>query len=187
MHKSKKQPLKSDTPAAGRGKPTKALILLSLALILGTLVIAVGQQGGGVANKDIPVEDRFENAVKAREPKFKLTNKLKRKNRQENYVLQGWKSDEEVVSATTYELASAEEAAGLLKSTLDAPLSVPVQSINLTNLGDEAYLRLGGPYSKKGHTNLFVRKGNYLIILSASSPGVAKRFAKHMIGELSRQ
>jgi hypothetical protein len=187
MHKSKKQPLMSDTPAAGGGKARTSLILLSLALILGTLVIAVGQQGGGVAHKNIPVEDRVENAVKAREPKFKLTNKLRRKNRQENYVLQGWKSDEDVVSATTYELASAEEAAGMIKSTLDAPLSVPVQSINLTNLGDEAYLRLGGPYSKKGHTNLFVRKGNYVIIMSASSPGVAKRFAKHMIGELGRQ
>lgn len=184
MRKSKNNPPAHQAPAVGR-KTAKALVVLALALLLGMLA-AVGQQqqGGPMSKKDVPVTDRFENAVKAKEPKFKLASKLARKNKQENYVLQGWKDDDkEVVSATTYELASAEEAAGLLKRTLDAPLSAPVKTTNLTRLGDEAYLR-NGVYGKEGHTYLFFRKGNFVIVMSATSPGAAKRFAKHMADEI---
>lgn len=180
MRKSKKHSLKSGAPAgAGRGK-AKGLSLLLLVLLLGTLAVA-GQQGGQVAKKDIT--DRFENAVKAKEPKFKLASKLARKNRQENYVMQGWKADEDFVSATTRELASAEEAAEQLKKSLDAPVSVPLQTTNLTRLGDEAFIRVNSDYGK-GHTSLLFRKGNVLVSLTASSPGIAKRFAKHMADEI---
>ena len=180
MRNSKKNSLKS----GATGKKAAGLLALLLALLLGTLAVA-GQQGGPMAKKDVPVTDRFENAIKAREPKFKLASKLARKNRQENYVLQGWKSDaDESVSATTYELASAEEAAALLKRSLDAPVSVPVQTVNLTRLGDEAYMRVNGLYGKEGQTELLFRKGNYVIVMSASSPVIAKRFAKHMADEI---
>jgi hypothetical protein len=144
----------------------------------------MGQHGGSMAKKDVPVTDRFENAVKAKEPKFKLASKLARKNRQENYVLQGWKSGQDLVSATTYELASANEAAALLKRTLSAPVSVPSQTINLTRLGDEAYLRVNSLYGKEGQTDLLFRKDNFVIVMSASSSGMAKRFAKHMADEI---
>lgn len=90
-------------------------------------------------------------------------------------------SDEDLVSTTTYELASPEEAAEMLKKSLDAPMSVPVQTINLTQLGDEAYMRLN-KYAKEA--DLFFRKGNVVIIMSASTPGLAQRFARHLANEI---
>jgi hypothetical protein len=186
MRKSKKNSQKSGATAVAGKRQPKGLFLLLLVLILGSMAI-MGQQGGSMAKKDIPVTDRFENAVKAKEPKFKLASKLARKNRQENYVLQGWKAGQDLVSATTYELASADEAATLLKRNLNAAVSVPVQTINLTRLGDEAYLRVNSLYGKEGQTDLLFRKDNFVVIMSASSPGIAKRFAKHMADEIGNR
>ena len=92
------------------------------------------------------------------------------------------KSGEEIVSTNTYELASPQEAEEMLRKTLNAPMSVPLQITKLTQLGDEAYMSTG-PYSK-GETNLLVRKGNYFILMTATSQGLAKRFAKHMVAEI---
>jgi hypothetical protein len=164
-------------------KNIKGLLVLLIIVILGTLIVA-GQQGEPMTKKNIQVTERFENAITAKEPKFKLVSKHVSKNQQQNSVLQGWKFDEDVVSATTYELTSAAEAAELLRKTLNAPMSVPVQTIKLTQLGDEAYMSPHGPYAKEGQTNLFFRKGNFVIIMSASKPGLAQRFAKHMADEI---
>jgi hypothetical protein len=185
MRKSKNNPPVRQAPAVGR-RTAKALIVLALALLLGMLaVVGQQQQEGAMAKKDVPVTDRFEKAVKAKEPKFKIGNTLRRKNEKENYVLQGWKAgDDEFVSASTYELASAEEAAAVLQSNITAPMSVPVQTIKVTRLGDEAYMRMNKAYGKEGETDLLFRKGNVVLIISASSPGVAKRFAKHMAEEI---
>ena len=161
-----------------------SLIVLLVVIILGALIV-VGQQGDPMAKKDNPVTDRFENAIKAKEPKFKLVSKHASKNPQDRSVLQGWKSDEDVVSVTTYELASAAEAADLLKKYLNAPISVPVQTINLTQLGDEAYLRPTGPNSKDGPTYLFFRKGRFVVSMSGTTPGLAQRFAKHIADEIN--
>jgi hypothetical protein len=162
----------------------KGLIVLLVVIILGTLIV-VGQQGDPMAKKDIRVTDRFENSIKAKEPKFKLVGKHDGKNQGQHAVLQGWKSGEDIVSATTYEFASAAEAADLLKKTLNAPMSVPVQTINLTQLGDEAYLSFNDSHSKDGQTNLFFRKGRFVVIMTGSTPGLAQRFAKHMADEIS--
>lgn len=182
MPNSQNKSLKLDTPAAVVRKNTRALIVLLLAGILCTLIV-VGQQGEQVTKKNIPVTDRFENAIKAKEPRFKLVSKHSVKTHPEDSVLQGWKSDEDVVSVSTYELASPEEAAERLRKTLEAPVSVPVQHIKLTQLGDEAYMS-PNTYAKEGQTDLFFRKGKFFIIMSATSPGLAKRFAKHMAAEI---
>lgn len=185
MRKLKKNSLKSGTPAAAGGGRARGLFALLLVLLLGCLAVA-GRQGGPMAKKDVPVADRFEQAVKAKEPKFRLAGKHQPKSEQENYLMLGWKSDDELVSTTTYERASAEEAAEFLKKNVDAPLSMQLPTINLTHLGDEAYMRINTHYGK-GYTTLLFRKGNYVIVMSASSPGVAKRFAKHMANELGRR
>ena len=182
MPKSKNNSLKLDTPPAIVRKNAKVLIALLVVVILGALIV-VGQQGEPMTKKNVSVRDRFESAIKTKEPNFKLANKLERNNRQEKYVLQGWKSDEDVVSATTYELASPEEAAEMLQKSLDAPMSVPVQTVKLTQIGDEAYLRSNN-YGKEGQTDLLFRKGNFVIIMSGSTPGVAQRFATHMANEI---
>jgi hypothetical protein len=182
MPKLKNNSLKLDTPAAAVRRNAKGLILLLIGVILGALIV-VGQQGEQVTKRNIPVTDRFENAIKAKEPKFKLVSKHMVKTHPEDSVLQGWKSDGDMVSVSTYELASPEEAAEKLRKTLEAPVSVPVQNIKLTQLGDEAYLSTN-TYAKEGQTDLLFRKGKFLIVMSASSQGLAKRFAKHMAAEI---
>lgn len=180
MPKLKKNSLKLHMPAAIR-KNARVLILLLVGVMIGALIV-VGQQGEPMAKKQIPVSDRFENAIKAKEPKFKLAGKQFSNNQEQKYVLLGWKSGEEIVSTNTYELASPQEAEERLRKTLNAPMSVPLQITKLTQLGDEAYMSTG-PYSK-GETNLLVRKGNYFILMTATSQGLAKRFAKHMVAEI---
>jgi hypothetical protein len=183
MTKSKKNSLKLDMPASIRRNAGRLIILL-VGVILGTLIV-VGQQGEPMTKKQIPISDRIENAIKAKEPKFKLAGKLLRNNEKPKYVMLGWKSGEDFVSTNTYELASTEEAAEMLRKTLDAPRSVPVQTTKLTQLGDEAYTSTGD-YSKEGHTNLLFRKGHYFVLMSASTEGLAKRFAKHLAAEMEK-
>lgn len=181
MPKSKKDSLKLDMPPAIR-RNARGLILILVGVILGTLIV-VGQQGAPMTKKQIPVSDRFENAIKAKEPKFRLAGKLLRNNQEQKYASLGWKSGQDIVSTTTYELASPQEAEEMLRKTLNAPMSVPLQVTKLTQLGDEAYMSTG-PYSKEGETNLLLRKGNYFIMMTASTQGLAKRFAKHMAAEI---
>jgi len=173
--------LKLDMLRAVRTNATK-LILLFVSVILGTLIV-VGQQEEPTTKKQMPVANRIENAIKAREPKFKLANKFLSNNQDQKYVSLGWKSGEDVVSTTTYEFASPQKAEEMLRKTLNAPMSVPVQITKLTQLGDEAYMSTG-LYAKEGETNLFLRKGNYFIVMIASSQDLAKRFAKHMATEI---
>ena len=109
MPKLKNNSLKLDPPSAVARKNATAIIVLLVVVILGALIV-VGQQGEPMTKKDIRVTDRFENAIKAKEPKFKLVSKHESKNPEQHYVLQGWKSDNDVVSATTYEFASTTES-----------------------------------------------------------------------------
>jgi hypothetical protein len=159
---------------------TKVLIVLLVGAVLFPLKI-VGQEAE--SKKDLSLTDRFENAIKAKEPVFRLTAKLVRNNPQERYALLGWQSGEDLVSTTTYELATQQEAAEMVRKTLDAPMSVPLQRIKLTQIGQEAYMSMS-PYAKEGQTNLFFRKGKYFILMTASSPDLAKRFANHLADEI---
>ena len=47
----------------------------------------------------------------------------------------------------------------------------------------EAYMRLNN-HAKEGQTDLLFRKGNVVIIMSASTPGLAQRFARHIANEI---
>ena len=181
MPKLEKKLAEVDMPAAVRRNARGLILLLVGGLIFGALIV-VGQQGEPMAKKQIPVSDRIENAIKAKEPKFKLANKLLRNNQEQKYASLGWKSGEDIVSTTTYELASPQEAEEMLRKSLNAPMSVPLQITKLTQLGDEAYMSTG-LYSK-GEVNILVRKGNYFILMTGSSQGLAKRFAKHMVAEI---
>lgn len=174
--------MKLNTLAAAMRTNTGVLRLLLVGVILGASVV-VGQEGAPMTKKDAPVTDRFEKAIKAKEPTFRLTGKLRRDNNEEKYVLLGWKSGEDFVSTTTYELASPQEAAEVLRKTLEAPMSVPLETVKLTQLGDEAYMSRWNQ-GKQDDVNLLFRKGKYFILMSASSQGLAKRFAKHIAGEI---
>jgi hypothetical protein len=73
-----------------------------------------------------------------------------------------------------------------LQATIKAPVSVHSETVKLNNLGDEAYIREHGLYSKPGTTSRFLRRGNVMVVLSASSPQIAKRFAKHIVDEIDQ-
>lgn len=181
MPKLKKNSRKLDMPAAVRTKAS-GLILLLVGVILGTLIV-VGQQAEPMTKKQTLVFNRFENAIKEKEPKFKPNGKLVRNNQNEKYVLLGWQSGDDIVSTTTYEFSSPEAAADMMRKSLAAPRSVPVQTIKLTQLGDEAHMS-SRDFSKEGQTYLLLRKGKYFIVMSASSQDLVKRFAKHMAAEI---
>src|SRR4026209_270749 len=119
MPKSKKNSLKLNMPKAIR-RNARGLILLLVGVILGTLIV-VGQQREPMTKKQIPVSDRIENAIKEKEPKFQLANKLLRNNQEQKYATLGWKSGEEIVSTITYELASPQEAEEMLRKSMNAP------------------------------------------------------------------
>lgn len=178
MPQSKKNSLKLNMPPAFRRK-AGGLVLLMIGVIPGILIV-VAQQGEPMTQKQIPVFDRIENVIKVKEPKFKLAGKLLRNNEEMKHALLGWQSGEEIVSSTTYELASPQEAEEMLRKSINAPMSVPVQITRLTQLGDEAYMSTGF-YAKEGKTNLLLRRGKYFIIMTASSQDLAKRFAKHIV------
>ena len=87
MPKLKNNSLKLDPPAAVARKNASTIIVLMVVVILGALIV-VGQQGEPTAKKDIRVTDKFENAIKAKEPKFKLVSKHESKNQEQHSVLQ---------------------------------------------------------------------------------------------------
>ena len=51
-------------------------------------------------------------------------------------------------------------------------------------LGEEAYTLGDSPYGRKGAGTLVARRGHVLLRLDTSSHEAAKRFAKHMLGEV---
>ncbi|HYW72032.1 MAG TPA: hypothetical protein VE961_13420 [Pyrinomonadaceae bacterium] len=179
MHESKKTPKKIRRPV----KTSKIGVpgLLALLSLIFTLVV-LGQQGANVPKKELL--DRLDDGVSVKEPGFKRTAK-RQKTAEDTAALLGWTSGDDYVSATTYEYASPQEAAAQLQATINAPASVP-SDIKKLNIGDEGYERAHGAYSKAGATSVFFRRGNVMIVLSASSPEIAKRFAKHLVDEIDQ-
>lgn len=156
--------------------------LLALSSIAFTIIV-VGQQGANVQKKELT--DKLGEGVNAKEPHFRLVTKHKRTKEDLSNLL-GWTSGEDFVSATAYEWSSKEEAEAKLKATINNPVSVTVHTLELKNVGDEAYIRTDMPYSKAGYTHVFFRRGNILVDLSASSAELAKRFAKHIVDEIDK-
>jgi hypothetical protein len=181
MHKSKKI-LKEARRRPKNISKIGVLGLLALLSIVFTIIV-VGQQGEKVQKKEIV--DKLGDGVSSKESTFELISKRKR-TREDVSNLLSWKSGENFVDARIYESASPEEAAARLLATVNAPTAVISETTKLKNLGDEAYIRPHGAYSKPGRTSLFFRKGNVMVSIYASSPEIAKRFAKHMVDEIDQ-
>lgn len=158
-----------------------------LLLVLWTVSSLISPAVAGEKEQKAQTRDLVEtlgDGVSAKEPGFKIRGRRKRtKDDISNFL--GWRSGEDFVSMTFYELASPQEAAERLQATLKAPVSVISETLKLDGLGDEAYIKGDGAYSKPGYTSLFFRKRNVVLTLSASSPELAKRFADHLVREIS--
>ena len=68
-----------------------------------------------------------------------------------------------------------------INNVLSAPKAVPIQRTKLTDLGDEAYISV----NEDNYTQMVIRKQNVLILLSATSPKLAKRFARHLVDSIN--
>lgn len=87
-----------------------------------------------------------------KDSKFELLNNSRSKGEQTNYIMQGWKFGKETVGVSMHEHASEEEAATVLQGYVNSPLSVPVKTTKLTNLGDEAYISYRDVADDKGNS-----------------------------------
>lgn len=163
---------------AGLRKTLLTLTLLSL--------VTVSNEFVAVAQKEESLLEQIAERVSVNEPAFKLVFKRKPTAEDISNSL-GWKLDDDFVSVTFYELASAESAAKNLQLTLNAPVSVISETLKLERLADEAYLKGHGAYSKPGSTGLFLRRGHIQVTISASSPDLARRFAAHIVSEVDRR
>lgn len=169
--------------------PQSRLARLSKVVLVLTLLCGVGVSNGSVVvaqTGEKNLLDRITGRASASEPEFKLVFKRKPTGEDVSYNL-GWKFKDDFVSVTFYEVTSTEAAATRLQLTINAPVSVITATVKLDGLADEAYIKEHGAYSKPGSTSVFFRKRKFVVTLSASSPELAKRFAKHIVAEIDAQ
>ena len=157
---------------------TKSVItVLTLALLVGGL--ALGLQPGAartaMAQKPKKVADRVEQALKTKEPGWKLARKMG----SEVTVIHQWKFRGEEVGYSITEHASPEAAAESFEFTASTiAVGGPTE---LKGIGDKAYL---WPGDSRRSTALHFRKDNVHVALNAPSVTLAKRFARHIEKEI---
>jgi hypothetical protein len=127
---------------------------------------------------------KIEEAVKEKEPEWKLVHKLVSTSKK--YVSSQWKSGKSSVSALTSVHASAEETIRIYRGL---PFDFEVVGLNMTvlearvpNLGDEHYVWKDSDNEQIYGVNF--RKGNVVVHVSAPSIEIAKRFALHIAAEI---
>src|SRR5215211_6540106 len=127
MRKTEKRTQQSGAPASRRRGRSKVLAILALAAAVAA-ALAVGRQATTMAQNDGKLIDKFDHAVKAKEPSWKLVKKDERKGAEQKYFTQDWGlGEDEFVETTTYEFADANEAARELADFIEQPTSVPLR------------------------------------------------------------
>lgn len=156
--------------------------IISFAVLSVGFLIVMAQTSN---KKDkLPPAEKFEKAIKNKEPKFKQSfKKVKEDRGNGEYATFEWVKDDDAVYVETVEFDSIEEAVLGLKNASNVPVSVRLPKTKLTNLGDEAYISVGF----KGFTQMFIRKGKVYLRLNANSPALAKRFARHLVDSIDTQ
>ena len=122
---------------------------------------------------------RIENAVKEKEPRWKL--KKKRASAQNKYTLYEWKSGKSFAGAFVLIVPSRERAAEALKGlTYDFEVHGLKMVITgaVPNLGDENYEWRDPDHD--GVAGVDFRRGAVVVHVKASSLEIAKRFARHI-------
>jgi hypothetical protein len=158
--------------------------------ILAIALVVIGQNNNALEHKKQLIE-RFEKTIKNKEPKFKggrtggwdeLSSML-----QSNV---SWKFGEAYVNATVFDYYSESDAAMYFRVNYTENNSSVLRShgTKLTNLGDEAWLIITDNYNKKdGSTQIMLRKGSIHILVRATSPILAKRFARYLVREIEKR
>ena len=154
------------------------VIAVIFAVCSASMPVTIGQISYGSA--DLSQVDKYEKALKSKEPSFKRGHKSTEKRENSKYTTVEWTKGDDFVSVRNTEFASVEEAASAMTSALNVPKSQPRPRTKLTNLGDEAYISVG----YENYTQMIIRKDNVLILLSATSPKLAKRFARHLVDSI---
>ncbi|HRH44523.1 MAG TPA: hypothetical protein PKY82_23005 [Pyrinomonadaceae bacterium] len=168
---------------------TLTFIAISIVSIL-TFASIVSGQNNQNEQRNSPLVERFEKAIKTKEKRFTQHN-IAKSERQLNRISSGivWRFGENGVECEILEFDSEKEAIdylyrGYINNLKDT--SSDGRS-KLTNLGDEAYIT-PNMYKKGNKTaSLLVRKGNVLINMFASDQILGKRFAKYFVREIEKR
>lgn len=153
-------------------------------LLIGTLLLCSPISASiQIMNKDFPtflkrLVDSVERgekrgvSIQATEPAWELTDKQV----DVNSSYHSWKSGREGLSIRTFYATSVKEAGEKLQQEL-LHLSVGLaKTAELADIGDDVY--------SYGRT-IYFRKSNVVVMLSASSPELAVRYAKRIAGLIS--
>jgi hypothetical protein len=154
------------------------IILIVCVMLFSGWNFAVAQRANSSNGR--PLAESYDKAVKSKEPKFRQTVKSKEKRGRDEYLIFDWAKGDSSVNIESIELDSAEEASAALQAALNVPVGVGTPKTKLTNLGDEAYLNV----SPHGSAQMFIRIGNVYLRLNATSPKLAKRFARHLVDSI---
>src|ERR1044072_3428034 len=135
MRKTEKRTQQSSSTAARRRGRSKILALIALAAAVAA-AFAVGRRVTTMAQNDEKLIDKFDHAVNAKEPSWKLRQKNERKGAEQKYFTQDWGlGEDDYVETTTYEFADADEAARELADFINQPTSVPLRRTAVPGLG----------------------------------------------------
>jgi hypothetical protein len=150
-------------------------VTLSSAVILAVCLSAMAVTQKPASKGESALTARVERSVKEKEPEWKASRLLSNGNR----VVKRWKSGNEEVLVSVHEYRTGDEAADEMSRAVKA-VSVPGKP--LEKLGDEAYV--WAAYTESGRSAVRFRKSNVFVSVSAPSLGLAKKFARHIAGEI---
>ena len=132
------------------------------------LVIALA--AASVSAQNIPqIKNGIIKALKRQEPNWKSVPSSEKRGPRSSIGDLSWKSKDESIEVTIFELESIEKAAEDIKGYTEEKISV-------SDLGDENYVTWGDPGL---NTLLNFRRGKFLVFVNAMAPArIALRFAQ---------
>lgn len=168
-------------------------------IIFGTILIVLSlglvQIGMGQTNKRLDekkqLTGRLVRAVNVKEPRFSGGQNVRfdeRENSLNSFI--GWKFWEAYVNVSISDYYLEKDAKDFMRINVsEAKLShFRNVAIRLTNLGDEAWLAITDNFNRKnGRTQIVLRKGSIIMTVSATSPNLAKRFARYFVTEIEKR
>jgi hypothetical protein len=134
--------------------------------------------------QDLPsLIPKIESAVKDEVPQYKLVrNALTEKgNQKDKAAFYQWGTRREGVSLSIFQGVSQEEAAQMIKDSMNHLSVGPDKKLN--GLGNEAYLWI----APNGYGSTQFRKGKVYVTLSATTVAMAERVARRIAAQIPKE
>jgi hypothetical protein len=166
------------------------IIGTSLVVAISVLVLIVVAQNNNPLNSKKQLIERFEKAIKAREPKFNGSRGELSEFQTKFQSSMGWKFGEAYIDVSISDYYSESNAIEYFKSSYsENPLS-PLRAyggVRLTNLGDDAWLMVTDKKRKDGSAYIIMRKGSVIMIIEGTATTLTKRFARYLVREIEKR